>query len=186
MFKKLFTGLKNLYFVIFPPVLIDVYRKMGVQIGKDCKFQFGVIIDYSHYWLIKIGNNVTLAPNVHILSHDASTKNDLNFTKIGLVEIKNNVFVGAGSIILPGVIIGENTIIGAGSVVSKEIPANSVAAGNPCRVICKYDDYILKQSTLMNSENCFNESYTLRGNVTEAKMKEMVKVLEKHKIGFVI
>ncbi len=69
---------------------------------------------------------MTLAPRVHILAHDASTKIFLDYTKISNVKIGNNVFIGAGAIILPGSIIEDNVIIGAGSIVSKRIPANSV------------------------------------------------------------
>lgn len=65
---------------------------MGVKIGGNCKFQFEVVIDYSHYWLIEIGNDVTLAPRVHILAHDASTYNHFGYTKIGKVKIEDNVF----------------------------------------------------------------------------------------------
>ena len=80
----------------------------------------------SHCWLISIGDNVTLAPYSQILAHDASTYNFIKYTKISDVTIGNNVFIGAGAIILPNVKIGDNVIIGAGSVVTKDIPNNSV------------------------------------------------------------
>ena len=76
-------------------------EKMGMKVGKNFKRLNGVILDPSHCWLIEIGDNVTLAPRVHILCHDASTKAFLNYTKIGRVNIGNNVFVGAESVILP-------------------------------------------------------------------------------------
>jgi maltose O-acetyltransferase len=57
----------------------------------------------------------------------------LNYTKIGLVKIGDNVFIGAGSIILPNVKIGNNVIIGAGSIVTKDVPDNSLVAGNPAK-----------------------------------------------------
>ena len=183
--KKLIAAIKNLYYVLFPPDLLTVYKKMGVEIGKNCNFQFGVNIDFSHYWLVKIGNNVTLAPKVHILAHDASTKIKLNYTKIALVEIEDNVFIGAGSIILPGVKIGKNSIIGAGSIVTKDVPANSLAAGCPAKVITLADDYIEKQKVFMTKENCFDESYTLRKNISNDKKAEMIDLLRKHKVGFV-
>lgn len=103
------------------------------------------IIDPGHCWLISIGDNVTLAPRVHILAHDASTKRILGYTLIGRVTIGNNVFIGAGSIILPNVKIGNNVIVGAGSVVSRTIPDNSAALGTPARIICSYEEFVEKR-----------------------------------------
>lgn len=70
--------------------------------GKNVHIQEGVILDPGHCWLIDIGDNVTIAPRVHILCHDASTKNGIGYTKIGVVKIENNVFIGANTTILPG------------------------------------------------------------------------------------
>ena len=75
-----------------------MYKRMGLRLGDNCKIENEVMIDYSHFWLISIGNNVTIAPRVHILAHDASTKKELNYTKLGLVEIQDDVFIGAGTI----------------------------------------------------------------------------------------
>ena len=109
--------------------------KMGLKVGKNFKRLNGVILDPSHCWLISIGDNVTMAPRVHILAHDASTKFFLNYTKIGRVIIGNNVFIGAESIILPNITIGDNVIIGAGNIVTKDIPPNSIYAGNPAKIV---------------------------------------------------
>lgn len=61
-----------------------------------------VIIDPGHCWLIELGDDVTLAPRVHSLAHDASTKRELGYTRIAKVKIGSNVFIGAGSIVLSG------------------------------------------------------------------------------------
>lgn len=98
-----------------------------------------MIIDPGHCWLITIGDNVTLAPRVH-----ASTKLYLGYTKIGCVEIGNNVFIGTGSIILPNVKISDNVIVGAGSVVTKNL-TSGVYAGNPCTLISSYESYMDRQ-----------------------------------------
>ena len=74
--------------------------KMGLKVGKNFGRLNGVILDPSHCWLIEIGDNVTMAPRVHILAHDASTKTFLDYTKIGKVTIGNNVFIGADSVVL--------------------------------------------------------------------------------------
>ena len=95
----------------------------------------GVIIDFSHCWHITIGDNVTLAPRVHILAHDASTRKFINYTRLGKVNIGNNVFIGASSTIMPGITIGDNVVIGVGSIVTKNIDSNVVVAGNPAKFI---------------------------------------------------
>ena len=116
---------------------LDRLKRDGLVVGKNFHAMEGCIIDPGHCWLIQIGDNCTLAPRVHVLAHDASTKNSLGYTKINTVKIGSNVFVGAGSIILPGAEIPDNCVIGAGSIVVKDIPSNSVAVGNPCIVIKK-------------------------------------------------
>ena len=151
--------------------------KKGLTIGNNVFINFGCIIDENFCWLISIGNNVTLAPNVHILSHDASTKKEIGYTKIGEVTIGNNVFVGAGTVILPGVNIGNKVVIGASSVVTKDIPENSVAVGNPAKVICTYDEYMEKQKTAMYAA----EKFPYRPNKDD---QEKIKVfLKKNRIG---
>ena len=89
---------------------------------------------------VTIGNNVFIAPNVGI--YTAGHPFDVEQRNVGLeyaypISIGNNVWIGAQVCILPGVSIGDNTVIGAGSVVTKDIPANVLAVGNPCRVIRK-------------------------------------------------
>ena len=129
--------------------------KRGLKIGKNFKRMGGVLIDPSHCYHITIGDNVILAPRVHVLAHDSSFGLYTGKTRAANVTIGNNVFVGAGSIILPGVHIGNRVIIGAGSIVTKDIPDNSVAAGNPARVICTTDAYLAKEKAKMCAENTF-------------------------------
>lgn len=160
--------------------------KLGLTVGKNFSRQEKTLIDQSHCWLITIGDNVTLAPRVHILAHDASTKKALGYTRIGLVDIGSNVFIGASTTVLPGVKIGDNVVIGAGSVVSKDIPANSVAAGNPARVICSYDEFVNRKSQELKSVKSFKEAYTLRNpEFTDEMKQEMKEALAKGRIGYV-
>jgi maltose O-acetyltransferase len=163
---------------------ISKLKKLGLQIGDNYSIQGRCILDPSHCWLIKIGDNVTLAPNVHIIAHDASTKRRLNYTKIGLVEVGNDVFIGAGSIVLPNVKIGDNVIIGAGSVVTRDIPANSVVAGNPARVLGNIDDYMAKNRKMLGTSPIYDMKWTVTGHINQTLKARMVTEL-KTGIGYV-
>lgn len=170
-----------------PAVLtLDTLKARGLKVGKNFKMLENCIIDESHCWHIEIGDDVTLAPRVHILAHDASTKMHLNYTKVKNVKIGNKVFIGAGSIILPGVTIGNNVIIGAGSIVSSGISENTVVAGNPAKFICTTESFLSRTKSKMNAENCFSEDFTLRRNIDEEKKKQMRHIAESDGIVFVI
>ena len=158
----------------------------GLRVGKNFRRNEGCIIDPSHCWLIDIGDNVVLAPRVHILAHDASMWNDTGYTRIAPVKIGNNVFIGAGAIIMPGVSIGDNCVIGAGSVVTKSFPENSVVAGNPAQLLGKQSDFIQKHNAYRQSKPCYSEAYTLRNTELTDEMKaEMKEALLKSGFGYV-
>lgn len=158
--------------------------RMGMRVGKSFKRMNGVILDPSHCWLIEIGDNVTLAPRVHLLCHDASTKQLLGYTKIGKIKIGDNVFIGAESVVLPNVSIGNNVIIGANSTVTHDIPDNSLAVGSPARIIQTTSDYIEKNKKVMANGFVYDESYTLRGKLTVEKKRQMVNELSKG-VGYI-
>ena len=179
------TLLRKVYFFFFPrPDVFAEYVKNGLTVGKNFSMQGGVLLDGSHIWHISIGDDVTLAPGVHILAHDASTKKHLGYVRIGKVTIGDKVFIGACSIVLPGVTIGSNVVIGAGSVVSRDIPDNSVAMGNPARVICGIEDFLDKKRREMSEVPCFDEAHTVRGRVTDAMKQDMNLRMERG-IGYI-
>jgi maltose O-acetyltransferase len=144
-----------------------------------------VVIDPSHIWLVVIGNDVTLAPRVLILAHDASTKRHLGLTRLGKVAIGDRVFVGASAVILPGVTIGSDVIIGAGSIVTADIPSGVVVVGNPARVLCPLTEFLERRSAEMASSPNFGREYTLRGNITEQRKAEM-NARMKNRFGYVV
>lgn len=164
---------------------ISRLKKMGLRIGENYNFQGGVTIDKSHCFLIDIGNNVTMAPNVLVLAHDASTKKYIGYTKIARVKIGNNVFIGADSVILPGVKIGDNTIIGAGSVVSKDIPEGSVACGVPAKIICSTNEYIKKNREQMKKKPCYGEEYQYKV-ITREQIDEMREAVDTANGGYIV
>jgi len=110
-------------------------RLAGVKIGKNAMISLRAKIDVRRGKVI-IGNNCTITYGCIILSHDhAAVLLHPGIKSEGKTVINDNVFIGVNSIILPKVNIGKNTIIGAGSVVTNDIPPNVVAMGNPARVI---------------------------------------------------
>lgn len=157
----------------------------GLILGKNFRRMHGVLIDPGHCWLITIGDDVVLAPRVHILAHDASTYGALGYSKIGLVKIGNHVFIGADSVVLPGVTIGDNVIIGANSTITKNIPSNVVVAGNPARIICTITEYLEKNRIKITPDSCFDESYTVRGRISPQKKQEMIDKLQINQFGYV-
>ena len=155
-------------------VPVHALRNRGLRLGSNVSIQPGAIIDPSHCWLITIGNNVTIAPQAYILAHDASTKQKLGYVRVGRVDVGDNTFIGARSIVMPGVRVGSDVIIAAGSVVSKDVPNGSVVAGNPAVVIAATDEYLAKHREQMKSRPLFDESYTL-GKGIDADRKETMR-----------
>lgn len=159
--------------------------EMGMTVGRNFNRMHGTILDPSHCWLITIGNDVTMAPRVHILAHDASTCHHLGYARIGRVDIGDNVFIGASTVVLPGVKIGSNSVIGANSTVSRDIPEGVVAVGSPARAVCTIDEFIRRNKAKMNEGRVYSEEFTLRGNITkQQKDKQKEDLLNGD--GFVI
>lgn len=126
---------------------INYLRKKGVYVGLNTHIhQKTCQIDLTRPSLITIGDNVLINKNFTLLTHDFVSgvfiRADKSFVNSsGRVKIGNNVRFGHNVMVLKGVTIGDNCFIGAGSIVSKDIPSNSVAVGYPCRVILSLDDY---------------------------------------------
>ena len=128
---------------------IDYLRRQGMRIGEGT-FIFddpkNVFIDPTRPWLIKIGNDVQIGSGVKILTHGyewaviKGTTGEV-LGSAGMVSIGNNCFIGMNAVILKGSSIGDNVIIGAGSLIGGKIPSNTVVAGNPCKVICSLEEY---------------------------------------------
>ena len=158
---------------------IDELRLSGVKIGNNCHI-YGSI-DNGHEFLVTIGDNVTLASGCKLLTHDGSTKKIIGYSRVGRIDIGNDVFIGGSSIVLPNVKIGNRVIVGAGSVVTKDIPDNSVAVGNPAKVIGTYDDYVEKTKAQFEAMPIWNTHYS---NKTEDEKEQMKKALSESGYGF--
>lgn len=124
-------------------------KKIMNYVGKDVHFMPRKVPLYPE--LIKLHDNVSIASKVTFITHDV-VHNMLNNKygqkefqeKIGCIEIEENVFVGSNTTIMYDVKIGANSIIAAGSIVTKDVPRNSIVAGVPARVIGTLDDYVEK------------------------------------------
>lgn len=173
--------IKALLFRIRGEQNLNKLIKRGLKVGSNLTRMSGVVIDPAHCWHISIGNDVILAPKVHILAHDASTKIFLNYTRVANVTIGSRVFIGANTVVLPGVSIGDDVVIGSGSVVTKDIASGMVAAGNPARIICTLEDYLGKVKGRMNSETCFDKEYTLHNpDFSVREQDKLMEVLKKY------
>ncbi len=145
--NRFFFLLKKKIGLLKPDDYLNYLRSLGISIGKGTHlFSTNISIDDQRPWMIKIGEYCKITDGVKILQHDYSRSvlrrvygdvvGESKETLIG-----NNVFIGLNSIILMGSNIGDNVIVGAGSVVSGRIPSNVVIAGNPARVIRTLDEH---------------------------------------------
>ncbi len=133
MMKDMFGAIgENCY--IEPPIFANFGCK-HVFFGDNVYVNFNAtLVDDAN---IYIGNDVMIAPNVTIATGTHPVDPELRREALQYnleVHVGNNVWIGANTVILPGVSVGDNTVIGAGSVVTKDVPANVVAFGNPCKV----------------------------------------------------
>lgn len=156
----------------------------GLKIGTGCEIHDGFFFDPSHCFLISIGDNCVLGPNVRLIAHDASPKKWLGYAKIGKIEIGNNCFLGDSVIVLPGVTIGHDSVIGAGAVVTKDIPPNSIAVGNPARIVSSVPVYVDKIKSASQGKKIFGPEYYIN-RLDQAKRSEVLAAVETD-IGYMV
>jgi len=132
------------YSTPFSNFAIKIQRSRGVTIGKNCHLSPYVLIDLLYPHLIKIGDNVTVGSNTLIFAHSNPTtnlflKNNGYPRKVEPVNIKSGAILFPSCIITAGITIGENSLVGVGSVVFEDVPDYCVVVGNPARVVKKID-----------------------------------------------
>lgn len=142
---------------------VEYAKSIGVKIGKGC------FISSNNYssepYLIEIGDYVRIANNVHFYTHGGVWAQARKLPKgilehFGRIKIGNYSYIGDGCMITPGVIIGNDVIVAAGTVVTKSVPDGLMVGGNPMRVIGKTEDFVKR--TIENNKAC-RGVYKLKG-----------------------
>lgn len=123
--------------------IADYFRAQGAQIGKHCRI---LVRDLgSEPYLIRIGDHCTIAGSVAFVNHDGAawvfTEEIPSLQRFGTIDIRDNCFIGVSAILMPNVRIGPNSVVGAGAVVTKDVPPNTVVAGCPARPVCTLEEY---------------------------------------------
>ena len=155
---KLITKIKNrlqrlrLLITSDPYTLAQLWRDCGVKIGDNTRIYRNVVFGNSGADPITIGMNCTLT-GCTVLGHDASTNRQLGILDSEWsmempVIVEDDCFIGMGAIVLMGVRVGKGSIIGAGAVVTKDVPPYSVVGGNPAEVICSVDEIVSKRAQI--------------------------------------
>lgn len=137
----------ELFFSMLDP--IKCAKKKGVKVGSECRF-----INYPDFgtepYLISLGNRVEISKDVRFITHDGATwtfRNQKRYEQVirfGRIDVGDNTFIGTRSTILPNIKIGKDCIVGACSLVSRNIPDGQVWAGCPARYICDTRDFAEK------------------------------------------
>ena len=119
------------------------FASLGKRVRLTGPVRFG-----SEPWLIHLGDDVTIADGVFFLTHDGGVAlfrdEHPDLDNLGEIRVGNGVFIGVDAPILPGVTIGDRSVVGAGSVVTKNVNPGTVVAGNPARVVSTVDEYRVK------------------------------------------
>ena len=152
---RIILKLRDIWQNLVKNASIEAAKSRGMKVGENLYVQ-GIPNFGSEPFLIEIGDHVTIAENVGFINHGGDARVTKRIEKykdgrnFGRIKIGNNSFIGKGSILMPGVSIGENCIIGSLSIVSSSVPDNTVYGGIPAKFICTIDEYgekLLKNNT---------------------------------------
>ena len=146
--KDIFNRIYNILFIRSYEQKRRYLISKGARIGENTEIIGNVYNFGSEPYLIEVGKNCLISSNVSFMTHDGGINvlNNLNYfeermDKLAPIKVGDNVFIGARAVIMPGVTIGNNCIIGLGSIVTKDVEDNSVVCGIPAKKIKTIDEY---------------------------------------------
>jgi maltose O-acetyltransferase len=151
---------------------VDVNRLVaqGLQLGRAVYIAPTAYVDPGHPWLIRIDDEGVIGPWAILLAHDPSTRLHTGHTLVGRITIGRRAYVGHGAIIMPGSTVGDEAVIEAGAVVRGDIPARSVAVGNPAEVVDGVASFAERHREAIAREPVWPMwGWTLRRGITEER-----------------
>ena len=144
----------------------------GLRLGRNVYIGDRVIFDDGFLSLISVDDDSVICAGTRLLAHDASTRHRLGYTVIKPVSIGKRVYVGADSLILPGVGVGDDAIVGAGSVVTGDVEAGVIVAGNPAREVGTTELLVARRMEEIRSQEALRSS--IAAGVTEVERERIV------------
>lgn len=180
---QIFRKLRDFFILVFlcKGNRTSFLRRMGARIGKNCDIYTRTGLFGTEPWLIEIGDDVTVCAEVTFLTHDGASRlfrkqcadmNAIYGNRFGTIRILDNSFIATNSTLLPGITIGPNSVVGACSVVTRDVPPGMVVAGNPAKVICSLEEYIERYRAKMIPVSATNRR-ELREELTIRFWKEI-------------
>jgi maltose O-acetyltransferase len=152
-------------------------RLQGLQAPDPFYIAAHVSIDPGFAWAVEVGADATLSANVQVIAHDSAMFRMIGYTLVRPVKIGARAYIGAGATILPGAVIGEGAVVGAGAVVTGEIPADSVAVGNPARVIGDVGEFLDRHRRAMTKFPRFEKGPAEPGGLSSSEVQAMKQAL---------
>lgn len=157
----------------------------GLQLGEGTHIGRPVFFDRGRPWLITIDDHAILGVGVSVLTHDISLVHHTGQTRIARVVVGKRVFVGAGAILLPGTIIGEDSVVAAGAVVHGEIPPGSLVVGNPAKVSPIKAVAAWHRASAARAPTWPLEGWSMSSGITEARKREQREALVDGASGYI-
>jgi maltose O-acetyltransferase len=148
-------------------------RGLGMHIGDDVLLPASTWIDPDFCHLIEIGDHTGFGEDCLLLAHDAQMDEFLDAARVGRIVIRESCHIGARCVVLPGVELGPRTIVGAGSVISRSLPPDSVCAGAPARVLCTLDEYLERHRKQLGERPSF--AYATHGSPYDPGAREELR-----------